>query len=46
MTILSDKDIKKAIEKGELEIKGVNFDDITCASIDCHLGNQFRIFKH
>jgi dCTP deaminase len=46
MTILSDKDIKKAIKNKELEIKGVNLEEISCASIDLHLGNKFRVFKH
>ena len=46
MTILSDRDIKKAIKNKELEIKGINLNDISCASVDFHLGNQFRIFKN
>ncbi len=46
MTILSDKDLKKAIENKELEISEINLNEISCASIDLCLGNKFRVFKH
>jgi len=46
MAVLSDKDIKKAIEKKELEISGLDLNEISCSSIDFHLGNKFRIFDN
>lgn len=46
--ILSDIDIKKAIQAGHIKVD--RFKDyescIHCASFDLHLGNFFKIFKH
>ncbi len=46
MTILSDRDIKKAIKQGKIIINDLVEENISCASIDLRLGNEFRTFKH
>ena len=46
MAVLSDKDIKKAIKSGKIQIKDFVDENISCASIDLRLGNEFRVFKH
>lgn len=45
MAVLSDKDLKKAIEKKELGVSGIKIEEISCSSIDLYLGNKFRVFK-
>ena len=42
--ILSDRDIKKAIKKGEITVKPFNLKYIQPASIDLRLGNRFLLF--
>lgn len=46
--VLSDRDIKKAIVKGRIKItpKPDFAKQLGSCSIDFHLGNRFRIFKH
>jgi len=46
--ILSDRDIKKAIKAGRIKIKPApDFkEQLGSCSIDFHLGNKFRVFKH
>lgn len=46
--ILSDVDIKKAIEKGEIKITpSPDFDEqLGSCSLDLHLGNIFKVFDH
>ena len=46
--VLSDRDIKKAIAKGRIKItpKPNYAKQLGSCSIDFHLGNRFRIFKH
>src|SRR3990167_6746858 len=46
--LLSDRDIKKAIARGRIKITPKpNFKkQLGSCSIDFHLGNKFRIFKH
>lgn len=46
--ILSDRDIKKALASGRIKITPrPNLDvQLGSCSIDFHLGNRFRIFKH
>lgn len=46
MTILSDRDIKKALVEGKIVIEGLNEEQIGSSSVDLRLGNQFRIFRH
>ncbi|MCX6807591.1 MAG: dCTP deaminase [Patescibacteria group bacterium] len=46
--ILSDHDIKEAIKQGHIKIKGCpDYEEcIHCASLDFHLANIFKVFKH
>jgi dCTP deaminase len=46
--ILSDKDIKAALSKGRIKITPLpNYDEqLGSCSIDLHLGNTFRVFRH
>ena len=46
--ILSDRDIKKAIASGRIKItpKPDYKTQLGSCSIDLHLGNKFRVFKH
>ncbi len=46
--ILSDRDIKKAIAKGDIKItpKPDFSKQLGSCSIDLHLGHNFRVFKH
>ncbi|MFC1753421.1 dCTP deaminase [Thermoproteota archaeon] len=46
MAVLSDRDIKEAIKKGEIVIEGASDDQIGPSSVDLCLGNEFKIFKH
>lgn len=40
---LSDKDIKKAVEKGEIVIQGFDYERLQPASYDILLGNKFLV---
>ena len=45
--ILSDKDIRKAIESGRVKVEGCDCDPyIHAASMDLHLSNCFKIYEH
>ncbi|MBX4187386.1 MAG: dCTP deaminase [Candidatus Doudnabacteria bacterium] len=46
--ILSDKDIKKALSSGRIKItpKPDLKTQLGSCSVDLHLGNKFRVFKH
>jgi dCTP deaminase len=44
--ILSDRDIKKALEEGRISVDPLFPDSIQPASIDLHLGSDFLIFKN
>lgn len=44
--ILSDRDIKKAIESGHLKIDPLFPNSIQPASVDLHLGADFLVFKN
>ncbi len=46
MAVLSDREIKKALEEGHIVIEGLKEENIGPASIDLTLGNEFRVFKH
>ena len=46
MTILSDRDIKKAIEEKKIVITDLGEGQIGPSSVDLRLGSQFRIFRH
>jgi len=45
MTILSDRDLKERLEKGDLIIEPLEKNQIGPASVDVRLGNRIRIFK-
>lgn len=44
--ILSDKDIKKALEEGKIKIDPLFPNSIQPASVDVHLGADFLVFKN
>jgi len=44
--ILSDKDIKKALEDGKIKIDPLFPESIQPASVDVHLGADFLVFKN
>lgn len=44
--VLSDRDIKKQLQQGRICITPLDMDDIQPASVDVHLGSNFRIFKN
>ena len=44
--ILSDKDIKKAIRDGVIEVDPLFPDSLQPASVDLHLGAEFLVFKN
>ncbi|MEK7218132.1 MAG: dCTP deaminase [Patescibacteria group bacterium] len=47
--ILSDSDIKKALESGRVKIESVQgelFPHIHASSMDLHLGNAFKLYEH
>lgn len=46
--ILSDKDIKKSLKSGRIKITPAPdlAEQLGSCSIDLHLGNKFRVFKH
>src|SRR3989338_10596888 len=46
MAVLSDRDIKKALNSGKIVIKDLQEEHIGPSSIDLRLGNKFRVFKH
>jgi len=43
--ILSDQDIKRAVEEGKIYIDPFNFSAVQPASYDLRLDNQFKVFK-
>ncbi|RLG13068.1 MAG: dCTP deaminase [Candidatus Nanohalarchaeota archaeon] len=44
--VLSDRDIKERLKKGELIIKGIDLDvQVGPSSVDLRLGSRFRMFK-
>ncbi|MEM4598741.1 MAG: dCTP deaminase [Candidatus Diapherotrites archaeon] len=46
MTVLSDKDIKRAIKEKRILIRGLSLANVGPASVDLTLGNLFRVFRH
>jgi dCTP deaminase len=44
--ILSDRDIKKTIVKGEIEVVPFNEKDLQPASVDLHLDREFLVFDN
>lgn len=45
MSVLSDVDIKKAVADRAIKIDPLDAKDIQPASVDVHLGHDFRVFK-
>ncbi len=46
MSVLSDRDIKKALDKGEIVINEISSDQIGPSSVDLRLGKKFMVFKN
>jgi len=46
MAVLSDRDIRKAIEEGRIKVMDFVAENISVAAIDLRLGNEFRVFKY
>ena len=46
MVVLSDRDIREEISKGNISIDSLSDDQIGSSSVDLRLGNEFRIFRH
>ncbi len=46
LAVLSDRDIKKALEGGRVKISGLDPANISVASVDLRLSHEFRVFKH
>ena len=43
--MLSDRDIKRFLESGDIKVDPLDYDLIQPASLDVALGNDFRVFK-
>jgi dCTP deaminase len=46
MSVLSDRDIRAAIESGEVVIKPYDPRDLQPSSVDLHLDRRFRVFRN
>ena len=46
MAVLSDRDIKKALESGKIIINSISEEQIGPSSVDLRLGNKFMVFKN
>jgi dCTP deaminase len=46
MSVLSDRDIRAAIEAGEVVIKPYDPSDLQPSSVDLHLDRRFRVFRN
>ena len=46
MSVLADRDIHAAIERGEIVVRPFDPRDVQPASIDLHLDNKFRVFRN
>ena len=46
MSVLSDRDIRAAIEAGEVVIKPYDPKDLQPSSVDLHLDRRFRVFRN
>jgi len=46
MSVLADRDIRAAIERGEIVIRPLDLDDVQPASVDLHLDRRFRVFRN
>ena len=46
MSVLSDRDIRAAIESGEIVIRPYDPQDLQPSSVDLHLDRRFRVFRN
>jgi len=46
MSVLSDRDIRGALEAGEIAIKPYDAADLQPSSVDLHLDRSFRVFRN
>ncbi len=46
MSVLSDRDIRTALESGEIVIKPYDPKDLQPSSVDLHLDRRFRVFRN
>lgn len=46
MSVLADRDIHAAIERGEIVIRPFDPSDVQPASVDLHLDRKFRVFRN
>jgi dCTP deaminase len=46
MSVLSDRDIRAALEAGEIVIKPYDAKDLQPSSVDLHLDRRFRVFRN
>ena len=46
MSVLSDRDIRAAIEAGEIVIRPYDPQDLQPSSVDLHLDRRFRVFRN
>ncbi|HEY8989272.1 MAG TPA: dCTP deaminase [Candidatus Limnocylindrales bacterium] len=46
MSVLSDRDIRAALEAGEIAIKPYDAQDLQPSSVDLHLDRSFRVFRN
>ena len=46
MSVLSDRDIRTALEAGEIAIKPYDASDLQPSSVDLHLDRSFRVFRN
>ena len=46
MSVLADRDIRTAVERGEIVIRPLDPQDIQPASVDLHLDRKFRVFRN
>jgi dCTP deaminase len=46
MSVLSDRDIRTALESGEIVVKPYDPKDLQPSSVDLHLDRRFRVFRN
>lgn len=46
VSVLSDRDIRAALESGSIGIRPFNDDDVQPSSVDLHLDRSFRVFRN
>ena len=46
MSVLSDRDIRAALEAGDVKIDPYDAHDLQPSSVDLHLDDRFRVFRN